>query len=291
MIPNVIVIIISQKGDIMGINLKRSSAVISAVIFAVSAFSPLSAAASETETEAEGEVTTVQVGTMGTYSPYSYYDDDDNLTGYDIEVVRKVEETDPTLHFEFTTGAWESLYPGLDSDKYQMLANQIVANDNTREKYYVTENSYYTSVSQIITGADRDDISSLEDLEGKTVGLTVGDNFFNSAVENYNEEHDDAINIQYYQEDITTILQDIENGRIDATINDPAVAVSKAALQGLEVKPVGDRLAEAAVVFVFKQDDVGAELRDRIDAALSELKENGELSELSIEWFGEDYTS
>ena len=235
------------------------------------------------------EVTTIQVGTMGTYSPFTYYDENNYLTGYDIEVVRKVEEVDPSLHFEFTSGDWESLYPGLDADKYQMLANQIAASDEKREKYYFTENSYHTAVSQLIVSGDNTDINSLDDLVGKTVGLTVGDGFFNSPIEEYNAEHGDVINIVYYQEDITVIMQDIINGRIDATVNDPAVAISKAEIQGLNVKVAGEPLDQTPVYFVFKQDEASAEIRDKIDAALTQLIESGELSELSIEWFGADY--
>ncbi len=234
---------------------------------------------------------TIQVGTMGTYSPFSYYDENDNITGYDIEVLKLVEETDPSLHFEFTSGAWESLYPGLDSGIYDVLANQIVASDARREKYAFSEYAYFTSISQLIVGGDRDDINSLEDLEGLTVGLTVGDTWFNSNIEDYNAEHGDVIKIEYYQDDITVILQDIVNGRIDATVNDLAVAVSKAAIQGLNVKPVGERLKAAPVNLAFRQDDDSIAIRDRIDAVLAQLLESGALAQLSIDWFGADYTN
>lgn len=272
----------------------RILAAIIAVISIVSLFTGCSSkkteAAESTESvESTPEVTTVQVGTMGTYNPFTYYDENNHLTGYDIEVVRKVEETDPTLHFEFTTGDWESLYPGLDSDKYQMLANQIAASDEKREKYYFTNYSYHECVGQIIVAGSNNDINSLSDLEGKTVGLTVGDSFFNSPIEKYNEEHGNPINVVYYQEDITTILQDIVNGRVDATVNDPTVAISKAQTQGLDVKPVGDPLATTPVYFVFKKDEAGEQLRDRVDAALKKLIDSGELSELSTQWFGTDY--
>lgn len=240
------------------------------------------------ESGQEDGVTTIQVGTMGTYSPFSYYDENNNLTGYDIEVLRLVEETDPTLHFEFTSGAWESLFPGLDADKYQMLANQISSTEERLEKYYLSEISYHVGVNQIVVKGDRSDINSLEDLTGKTLGLTVGD-AHNDVAEKWNEEHNNAINIQYYNEDITTVLQDIVNGRIDATLNDPIMVASKAEIQGLDIKAVGDRLEETPVYFIYKKDEAGKEIRDRIDAALKVLEENGKLSELSVKWFGVDY--
>lgn len=235
------------------------------------------------------EVTTIQVGTMGTYSPFSYYDENDKLTGYDIEVVRKIEEIDPSLHFEFTSGPWDTLFVGLDSDKFQMLANQIASTEERREKYYLTENGYHTAVNQLIVKKGRTDIQSFKDLAGKKVGLTVGDNH-NVDVEEWNKQNGNVIELVYYEEDITTILQEIVNGKIDATLNDPAVAVSKAKIQGLEVEPVGERLSEKPVFFIFKQTDEDKKVQEKVDAALSQLIESGELSKLSIEWFGADYT-
>ena len=241
-------------------------------------------------TDSGSQAETVQVGTMGTYSPYSFEDESGKLTGYDLEVLRKVEEVDPSLHFEFVAGEWESLFVGLDADKFQMLANQITSNEERQEKYYLTENTYYNCVAQLIVKKGRTDINSLEDLKGKKIGLTVGDSF-TLLVEKWNEEHDNILTIEYYSEDITTILQDIANGRVDATVNDPAVAVDKAETQGLEVQPAGERLSSDPTYFIFKKDEKGKELRDKVDAALAKLIADGELSKLSKEWFGADYTS
>ena len=245
------------------------------------------------EAATEKETINVLVGTMGTYSPFSYYDENDYLTGFDIEVVRKIEEVDPSLHFEFESGAWESLFPGLDSGKFQMLANEIASTEERRAKYYLTENTYFVATNQLVVKGDNDTITSFEDLVATkgVLGLTVGDNH-NEEAELWNEEHDadNQIIIQYYNEDVTTILQDIDNGRIAATLNDPAVAVSKAEIQGLDVKPVGNPVDQVPVHFVFAQDETGKEIHARVDAALAKLKESGELSALSIEWFDADYT-
>ncbi|MDD6037624.1 MAG: transporter substrate-binding domain-containing protein [bacterium] len=238
---------------------------------------------------ADGGAQTISVGTMGTYSPYSYEDENGKLTGYDLEVLRKIEEIDPGLHFEFQAAAWESLFPGLDADTYQMLANQICSNPEREEKYYLTTNPYFTCVSSIIVKKGTTGINDLNDLQGKKIGLTVGDSF-TRVVEEWNEANGNILDIQYYSEDITTILQDIDNGRIDATVNDPSMAASKAKLQGLEVEPVGERLDASPTYFIFKKDDAGKELRDRIDKDLETLIKNGELSKLSEEWFGADYT-
>lgn len=231
----------------------------------------------------------VKVGTMGTYEPFSYVDANGKLTGYDIEVLRLVEKTDPSLKFEFISGPWDSLFPGLDSDKFQLLANQITSNPDRQAKYLLSGNTYALCVSQLIVKKGRTDIKSLNDLKGKKIGTTVGDSF-TRVLEDWNKANGDILNIVYYEEDITTILQDIANGRIDATLNDPIMAVSKAKAQKLDVEPVGERIAADPTYFIAKKDEAGQKIMDKIDAALAGLKDDGSLSKLSIDWFGVDYS-
>lgn len=267
----------------------RTAGALLVLVLGMAVFTACGKSEEKADKTSEDGTITVQVGTMGTYSPFSYYDENDKLTGYDIEVVRKMEEIDPTLHFEFTSAPWDSLFVGLDSDKFQMLANEIARTPEREEKYYLTEKGYHTVVNQLIVKKGRTDIQNFEDLKGLKVGLTVGDNH-NLEVEEWNKTHGDAIELVYYEEDITTLLQEIVNGKIDAVLNDPAVVASKAKIQGFEVEAVGERLSEKPAYFVFKQDEQGEMLRDKVDAALTQLIESGELSKLSIEWFGEDYT-
>lgn len=234
-------------------------------------------------------IKTVKVGTMGTYNPYSFEDESGTLTGYDLEVLRLLEEKDSSLKFEFIAAPWDSLFVGLDSDKFQVLANQITSNPDRVSNYTLTQNQYFTCVSQIIVKKGTTGIERLEDLKGKKLGLTVGDSF-TRLVEDWNGENDNILTITYYEQGIETILQDIESGRIDATVNDPAVAQDKAKIQGLNVEAVGERLSADPTYFIFRQDDEGKALKDKVDEALKKAIDDGSLSELSIEWFGNDYT-
>ncbi|GHT77649.1 amino acid ABC transporter substrate-binding protein [Spirochaetia bacterium] len=236
-----------------------------------------------------GGAAVVNVGTMGTYEPFSLVEPSGRVTGYDIEMLRLIETVDPSLHFEFHAGPWDSLFPGLDSDRYQLLANQIVSTPERVQKYYMTKNTYHNSVSQLIVKKGRTDITSLESLAGKKIGTTVGDNYTRD-LEVWNESHGKILNIVYYEEDITTVLQDIATGRIDATLNDPVMAQAKAVAQGLDVEPAGSFINPQPIILIMKQDAAGAALRDKLDAALAVLKSDGRLSKLSIEYFGTDYS-
>jgi L-cystine transport system substrate-binding protein len=231
----------------------------------------------------------IKVGTMGTYEPFSFVDSSGKVTGYDIEVLRLIETVDPSLKFEFIAGPWDSLFPALDSDRDQLLANQIAKTPERIQKYYLTENTYHNAVSQLIVKKGRTDITTLESLQGKKVGTTVGDNY-TRYLEEWNASHGNILTIVYYELYVTTVLLDFVNGRIDATLNDSVMAVAKAKAQGLDIEPAGPYVENNPSYFIAKKDAAGKELIDKLDAALVKLKANGSLSRLSTEWFGTDYT-
>jgi L-cystine transport system substrate-binding protein len=254
-------------------------------------FAAAGCAKSKQAAESSAAVSVINVGTMGTYEPFSYFDAAGRITGYDIEVLRLIETVDPSLKFEFHAGPWDSLFPALDAGRYQLLANQIAKTAERLKKYSLTENSYHQAVSQIIVKQGRTDITGIESLagDGKRVGTTVGDNY-TRFLEDWNSSNGGVLNIVYYEEDVTTVLQDIVNGRIDATLNDPIMAQAKAKSQGLAVEPVGPFIKPDPTFLIAKNDAAGKALIAKLDAALAALIADGRLSALSVEWFGADYT-
>lgn len=246
------------------------------------------ASESESGTDKNGTIT-VNVGTMGTYSPYSIKNTDGSYTGYDLEVLKAVEKVEPSLKFEFHAGSWDSLFTSLDANKNQMIANEIGKTKEREQKYIFTKNSYNYSTRHIIVKKGTKGINTLDDLKGKVVGGTVGDNH-TKFLEEWNNAHGNPITIKYYEEDFTTVVRDVASGRIAATINDPNAALDKAKKQNIPVEAVGEPLSAQPVYYIFRNDDQGKKIRDKIDEGLDKLKKNGELSKLSIEWFGQDTT-
>ena len=231
----------------------------------------------------------VLVGTEGTYRPFNFKDENDELTGYDIDVVKEIDKRLDDMEFDFIAAQWDSLFLGMESQKYDMIADQISKDAEREEKYSFSENSYFSSVTSLIVRDDNDTITTMEDLEGKKVGVSVGTSFA-KIFEKYNAEHDNAITIQYYEGNIVSVLQDIEAGRLDATINDKVIATENIKDLGLKLKTVGEPIAVVPSYFVFRKGSEPEELRKKVDEALTEMKSDGTLSEISTKWFGEDFT-
>lgn len=236
---------------------------------------------SANEVESKKEVLTV--GTEGVYAPFTFVDENGELTGYDVEVVREVAKR-AGIEVEFVITPWDSMFLGLESKKFDMIANQIGKNPD-REKKYMFSNDYLISGAQIIVHKDRDDIQSLEDLKGKKVGTGVGSNY-NKILTEFDK--DKELDLKYYEGNITTTLQDIENGRIDATLNDRLTVGENVKKLGLKVKLVGEPIDQVPSYFVFRKDS--EDMKEKVNKGLEEIKADGTLAEISKKWFGDDYT-
>ncbi len=236
-------------------------------------------------------VTKITIGTEGTYAPYTYLDDDGNLTGFDVEVARAVGEKLDDYEFEFQTIEWSSMFASLDADKIQTISNQVALNDERKAKYLFEDTPYAYAVNAIAFKAGRTDIKTIEDLHGKTVdaGTTSANTTW---LENYNAENNDAITLNYTDGDISKMLQDIVNGRADATINSPVSVKTVVDEQGLDIDwVIFPDTGVTPVYFPFADSDEGEKLSKAFETALTELIEDGTLSELSVKFLGDDYTT
>ncbi len=228
----------------------------------------------------------VRVGTEGTFAPFSYMDDKDNLTGYDIEVVKEIGKRS-NIEFEFLPTPWDGMFLGLESGKFDMIANQISKNPE-REQKYLFSDDYLVTGAQIIVKKGRTDINTLEDLKGKKVLICLGCNYQKILID---FDVKNEINAGNYEGSEVIALEEISNGKIDATIHDRLVAAFFNKKKGTEeIQAVGDVIEKTSVYFVFRKDSQAEEINKKVNKALEEMKADGTLASLSKKWFNEDFT-
>ena len=219
----------------------------------------------------------LNVGTEGTYSPYSYHDDSDNLVGYDVELLQAIGEK-LGVEVQFTESKWDGLIAGLDASQYDIVADQITITDERKEKYLFSDPYTYV-YGVVITRDDYDEISTFEDLDGKNVSLTSSSNWAQLS-ESYGAT---IVPTNGFSESIQLVLEE----RADATVNDNVTYLDYKNQQPdskVKVAAEATEINESAILI--RQGD--EELQSKINEALAELKEEGKLTELSIKYFGED---
>ena len=86
---------------------------------------------SSKDKEASKDSKTINVGTEGTYAPFSFHDKDGKLTGYDIDVIKAVAKAEG-LKLKFNETSWDSMFAGLDAGRFDVIANQVGINPDRK---------------------------------------------------------------------------------------------------------------------------------------------------------------
>ena len=279
--------------------LKKSAAALAALTLtaalagcgstASSAATSTDTAASTAETSGENELEKVKaagklvVGVEGTYPPFTYHDDNGELTGLDIELGKALADK-LGVEVEFQEAAWDSLLIGIDTERFDTVINSVSITDERAEKYDFSD-PYYYEARRVVVRADDDSIHGPEDLNGKKIAT----NTTNAFIPWYEEQGVEVVGVDTSGEAIDLLL----SGRVDFVgINVP---VLNAYLQ--EHPDAAGKVKEAFVIP--NSEDVIAipvrkgepEFLDAINAALAELREEGTLKEISEKYLGGDYTN
>ncbi|PAF44619.1 transporter substrate-binding domain-containing protein [Helicobacter sp. 11S02629-2] len=228
----------------------------------------------------------LRVGHEDAYYPFTSIKDGKPL-GYDLDVIKAIGEIDPNLTIKYSGVPWASVILGLDSGRFNVIANQIGKTKVREEKYIFSKYPYFISTSQLIVRGGDDSIKTVADLKGKTLGANIGANH-TLTLENYDKAHGNLFKIKYYK-DLNSLLTDLSLGRIDGTLNDPASIKYQAQTQHLNLKALPLVFAINPIYFMYEKNDTA--LRDRIDVDLKKAIDSGKLKELSLKWFGDDQTS
>ena len=224
----------------------------------------------------------LRVGMSGGYFPFTFVQQD-QLQGFEVDVMNAVAE-EAGLEVEFVTMSFSGLVGALDSGRIDTIANQITITPEREAKFVFTQ-PYVIDGAQVVTRKGNDAISGVEDLGGRTVAVNLGSNFEQLLRELPNA---DEITIKTYE---SNIAQDTALGRVDAFVMDRVSSAQLIKESPLPLELAGAPFSEIRNALPFRSDDAGTALRDRVDAALTTLRENGTLTEISQKWFDSDITS
>lgn len=228
------------------------------------------------DVQASGEL---KIGLEGDWQPFSYHDEDDNLVGYDVEVATKVAEK-LGVKAVITEGPWDGLLTGLDTGVYDVVVNGVDVTPERSETFDFTDAYAYDHIDLVVK-KENTAISSFEDLKDKKSANSTG-----STYAEMGEEYGATVsNVPTLAETMELVL----NGTVDATINaDTSIQdyLNTTGEKGLKVVAQDDEATEYAIPV--KKGNTS--LKEAINDALKELREEGTLKELSLKYFGADLT-
>ncbi|MBO8155911.1 MAG: transporter substrate-binding domain-containing protein [Bacillaceae bacterium] len=251
------------------------------VLFGLFLLAALTACGGKAETESgmtlveEGKFT---FAASGEFKPFSWTLDDGTMTGFDIEVGEAVAK-ELGLEPAQKKHKFSAIVEGVKSGRFDAaVASHTITPE--RQEHVDFSTPYYYSGAQIFTQPGSD-LETLEDLEGKVIGVSKGSTYME-----YAQEVTDSDHIKIFDSDVVA-LQALDSGKMDAVITD-FLTGKEAIANGLniEAKAMLDRSEQAIAV---AKDN--PELLEKVNEALETLREDGTLKELSEKYFGYDITT
>ena len=222
----------------------------------------------------------IVVGMEGTYAPYTYYSEEGELTGFEVDVANAIGEK-IGYKVEFAPGAWDSLFPALDGGTIDVIMNQVTITEARLEAYDFSTPYIYTRPI-LIVAADNEEITSFEDIDGKKAAEGLTSNY-NEIARSYGAE--------IVGQDIFALQMElVKSGEADCCVQDELTYAYWLATVGddgsTKVVARSEEATSSAVVILQGRE----ELRDAISEAIDELLEEGVIAEISEKYFSMDVT-
>lgn len=244
---------------------------------------------SDTPTPAGEEVRKIVVGVTNDCIPCTYVDENGDIVGYDVDLLKAADELLPQYEFVFEAVDQTAMLAGLQTNKYQVGTAGLMATSDREETFDKVDfafNYYY-----VVLAVPQDStINSFEDCIGKKLTPIAPNNGLYSTLidwEANNQKLDyDVVDIYGYTEGFTSVM----DGTYDAYLtNADAFDIFKDLIEGFNLKMSDPVATVGAYMFTNKEEK---DLNTALASALAELKENGTMATLSEKWYnGEDVSS
>ncbi|MFN4156041.1 MAG: transporter substrate-binding domain-containing protein [Paracoccaceae bacterium] len=215
---------------------------------------------------------TIRMGTEGAYPPYNFINDNGQVDGFERELGDELCKR-AELTCEWVTTDWDSIIPNLQSGNYDTIIAGMNINEERSKIISFTQNYTPPAPSAYVA------LSADADIEGGVIAAQV------NTIQSGYIAGSGATLLEFATPDETVAA--VRNGEADAVFADkdylvPIVNESNGAL----VIVSDDVTLGGGVGMGLRQSDT--ELRDKFDAAITSMKEDGSLNPLILKWFGED---
>lgn len=278
--------IVRQTG-MAALTLAVLAAAISGCGSASDSSSEVTSGSSEEAQTSSGEEQVMKVGVSQTLAPYIYLDDDGNLTGYDYDILVKLDEKLTDYTFDYQPADFSTNLVAIQSGAIDMMVNNLVKSEERQKLYLFPE--HYSSLAPMSLAVQTDSgIASLDDMAGKSMNTNPA-TYEYTILDAYNKANPDkAINLIALS-DLTTAdnLRQVSNGTVDAALTYSATytEVMKDLPDITNLTLTDPVLCEDMYYMIAGGED---DFCAAVDEALGELYDEGFMSENSMKWFGED---
>ncbi len=227
---------------------------------------------------------TFKQGIDADYPPFSYLDENGQYAGFDVEVCQRVCELNGWEH-EIVPVNWDFKLNSLDAGEHDCVWSGMTIRDSMIKEGYVLSAPYFDNTQVVLTRADTG-ITTLADLAGKRVAVMLG-----TSGEALLEDEEGQLALAktfeggeaMKMENFNICAIELAGQSVDAVVIDQPVAkkyVKEYEKNGFVI--LEETLGTEEYGICFRKGD--EELRDKVEAALKIMIEDGSYLAIAEKW-------
>ena len=220
----------------------------------------------------------VQVATDPSFVPFEMMDSETGeMIGFDMDIIRELADR-VGFEVDINTMDFNGIIPAVQTGNMDAAIAGITITDERAEIVDFSD-PYYDSGLQILVSADNDEVKTVEDLEGLTIGTKIGSTSYDYLTEKFG----DSATITPYPGSSDMYLA-LMGGSVDAVFYDaPNVGYFAKTRGDGRVKVVGPLYEGQQYGIAFAK---GSDLVQPVNEALAAMREDGTYDEIYSNWFG-----
>ncbi len=213
------------------------------------------------------------VATSADNPPYEYIQDG-KVIGFDIDIINAIgNELGKKVVIKNLD--FPALLPSLSTNSVDMVIAALTMTDE--RKIHIDFSDGYAATTMVVMFKKEDDFKSLNNLNGKVIGVQSGSSweaYANSLVGKIPD-----IRIKALANNLI-LVEELKSGNVDALImEEMQVKKFEENIPNLNSFPLMDTRQEFAIALPH-----GAELTNIVNGAIKQLKESGELTKIKEKW-------
>ena len=235
----------------------------------------------ESTPESKSEKTPVyKVLTNATFPPFDTIDENTGeIIGFDMDLIAAIGE-DQGFQVEFVDMAFESLIPAIETGNGDIIAAGMWSGDPERIAKVDFSETYWTDGAALLVKTENTAITGLDSLTADMkVATQIATNYADDLQAMVEEGTlGEAVILDGFD---TCVLQLI-NGDVDAVMAGASIVQAYMDKNPEALKVVGDKASYEDLGFAVQKGN--AELLEKINAGLANVKESGTYDELLKKW-------
>lgn len=218
-----------------------------------------------------------RVALTGKFPPFSYYDENGELTGFDVDVANAIADR-IGRNLKITATEWDGIMAGLLADKYDaIISSMAITPERARVVNFSTP--YYKSGAQLFINRENPShVYAINECNGKKIAVVLGETY-----QLYLDEKYPNIEVVTLKSSIE-IFELLQANRITGFVSDLLVGSWQIKSADRPFVPVGELLYAENIAIPVRKEDTA--LLEQINNALAAMRNDGSMQEIHNKYFG-----